>query len=124
MYLYFRNRDKRQNLSNIRLINKTEDVYQLVHEKFSTELRLSLVNGMLRPLQFSKSMQGGLWYVQDPESVKVAYDNVIDISIPFDVIDINYGEMVEFFFATADFGIMETAIPQELLLTMQRPKAD
>ena len=50
--------------------------------------------------------------------------NVIDISIPFDVIDINYGEMVEFFFATADFGIMETAIPQELLLTMQRPKAD
>jgi len=123
MFIYLRNRTKLHNLSNIRLLSKTEDVYQLMKEKFSNEIKLSFVGGMLRPLQFSKSMQNGLWCVQNSENIRVAYDNVIDISIPFDEIDVAEGEMVEFFFAPADSEIMESAIPQELLLTMQRPSA-
>ena len=121
MYIYLRNRSKLQNLSNIRLLSKTEDIYQLMKEKFGNEIKISFVNGMLRPLQFSKSMPNGLWCLQSSENIKVAFDNVIDISIPFDEIDISDGEMVEFFFAPADSEIMESAIPQELLLTMQRP---
>ncbi|MGN1124550.1 MAG: hypothetical protein ACI4SM_00035, partial [Candidatus Gastranaerophilaceae bacterium] len=125
LFIYTRNIDKHQNLSNIRLINKTEDVYPIMYEKFESEIRLSLVNGMLRPLQFSKAMQGGLWFSQNCEdTIKVAYDKVLDISIPFDSIDIGENETLEFFFATADFGILETFIPQEILLTMQRPKND
>ena len=122
MFIYLRNRSKLQNLSHIRLISKTEDIYQLLREKFGAEIKISFVNGMLRPLQFSKSMANGLWCMQNNEQIKVAYDSVIDISIPFDVIDVAEGEMVEFFFAPADSGIIESAIPQELLLTMQRPK--
>ncbi|MBR1942315.1 hypothetical protein IJ843_01110 [bacterium] len=122
MFIYLRNRSKLQNLSQIRLLSKTENIYQLMKEKFGVEIKLSFVNGMLRPLQFSKSMPNGLWCIQNNEQIKVAYDNVIDISIPFDAIDIAEDEMVEFFFAPADSGIMESAIPQELLLTMQRPK--
>jgi len=122
MFIYLRNRSKLQNLSQIRLLSKTENIYQLMKEKFGVEIKLSFVNGMLRPLQFSKSMPNGLWCIQNNEQIKVAYDNVIDISIPFDTIDIAEDEMVEFFFAPADSGIMESAIPQELLLTMQRPK--
>ncbi|MBR2524981.1 hypothetical protein IKE67_00800 [bacterium] len=121
MFIYLRNRTKLHNLSNIRLLSKTEDIYQLMKEKFSNEIKLSFVGGMLRPLQFSKSMQNGLWCIQNNENIKVAYDNVIDISIPFDEIDVAEGEMVEFFFAPADSEIIESAIPQELLLTMQRP---
>ena len=121
MFIYLRNRTKLHNLSNIRLLSKTEDIYQLMKEKFSNEIKLSFVGGMLRPLQFSKSMSNGLWCVQNSENIRVAYDNVIDISIPFDEIDVAAGEMVEFFFAPADSEIMESAIPQELLLTMQRP---
>ena len=122
MFIYFRNRSKLHNLSHIRLISKTEDIYQLIKEKFGAEIKISFVNGMLRPLQFSKSMSNGLWYIQNNDQLKVAYDNVIDISIPFDAIDIEENEMVEFFFAPANSGIMENAVPQELLLTMQRPK--
>ena len=122
LYIYMRNNDRRQNLSHIRLTNKSEDVYPIMHEKFSTEIRLSLVNGMVRPLQFSKSIAGELWCSQNSDDIKVAYDNVLDISIPFDSIDIGKGEMLEFFFATADFGVLESFIPQEILLTMQRPK--
>ena len=122
LYIYMRNNDRKQNLSHIRLTNKSEDVYPIMHEKFSTEMRLSLVNGMIRPLQFSKSIAGELWCFQNSDSIKVAYDTVLDVSIPFDSIDIDKGEMLEFFFATADFGVLESFIPQEILLTMQRPK--
>ena len=122
MFIYLRNRSRLQNLSHIRLLSKTEDICQMMKEKFGNEIKLSVVNGMVRPLQFSKSLANGLWCVQNNEQLKVAHDNVIDISIPFDAIDIAEDEMVEFFFAPAESGIMESAIPQELLLTMQRPK--
>lgn len=122
MLIYLRNRSKSQHLSHIRLISKTEDTYRLIKEKFSSEIEISFINGMLRPIRFSKAIANGLWCIQNNEKIKVAYDNVIDISIPFDAIDVSEGEMVEFFFAPADLGIMEGTIPQELLLTMQRPK--
>lgn len=124
MYMYMRNRTRRTNLSHIRLVSKTEDIFQLMREKFGTEIKISFINGLLRPLQFSKAMANDLWVLQNHEQIKVAYDNVIDVSIPFDVIDIKENEMVEFFFAPADLDIMESAVPQELLLTMQRPTVD
>ena len=123
MYMYMRNRTRRTNLSHIRLVSKTEDIFQLMREKFGTEIKISFINGMLKPLQFSKAMANDLWVLQDQNQIKIAYDNVIDISIPFEVIDIAENEMVEFFFAPADLDIMESAVPQELLLTMQRPTA-
>ena len=53
---------------------------------------------------------------------KIKYDdNVIDISIPFDTIEIKHGEMLEFFFVTADYDVMETCNPPCILLTMLRP---
>ena len=124
MYMYMRNRTRRTNLSHIRLVSKTEDIFQLMREKFGTEIKISFINGLLKPLQFSKAMAHDLWVVQDQEQIKVAYDNVIDVSIPFDVIDIKENEMVEFFFAPADLDVMESAVPQELLLTMQRPVSE
>ena len=121
LYIYTRNSESKQKLSHIRLINKTEDVYPIMYEQFGTEITLSLVNGMLRPIQYSKSIAGGLWCSQNTDAIKIAYDNVLDMSIPFDLLGISSGEMLEFFFATADFGILETFIPQEILLTIQRP---
>lgn len=124
MYMYMRNRTRYTNLSHIRLVSKTEDIFQLMREKFGSEIKISFVNGLLKPLQFSKAMANNLWVVQNQNDIKVAYDNVIDVSIPFEVIGINENEMVEFFFAPADLDIMESAVPQELLLTMQRPQSN
>ena len=49
--------------------------------------------------------------------------NKMPLNVIAEVIDIAENEMVEFFFAPADLDIMESAVPQELLLTMQRPTA-
>lgn len=121
MFVYMRNNDKSQDLASICLVNPNENIFQIMKEKFHNELRISMVNKLLRPLQFAKAITGGVWVLRDSEDIKVAYDNVIDISIPFELIDIDYGDMMEFFFVNADFGVQQTFIPQEVLLMMKRP---
>ena len=98
------------------------NISHLMQEKFSTELQLSFVNGLLKPIQYSKAAHDGLWYLKNSEAIKVAFDNTIDISIPFNLMNVDEGEIIEFLFATADFGTMVKTIPQEVLFIMQRPK--
>ncbi|MGN0017823.1 MAG: hypothetical protein ACI37S_02160 [Candidatus Gastranaerophilaceae bacterium] len=121
MYMYFRNKDKKHNLSPIRLTNPSMNISHLMQEKFSTELQLSFVNGLLKPIQYSKAAHDGLWYLKNSEAIKVAFDNTIDISIPFNLMNVDEGEIIEFLFATANFGTMVNTIPQEVLFIMQRP---
>lgn len=121
MFMYMRNNDKVQDLSAIRVLNENENIYPIMKEKFHNELKISMINKLLRPLQFAKSVHGGVWASENSEGIKIAYDNVIDISIPFDLIDLGYGEMMEFFFVNADYDVVQTFMPQEVLLMMRRP---
>lgn len=121
MFVYMRNCDKKQQLSPIRLVNKTENIFPIMKEKFHNELRISIMDNKLYPAHLIKSMQGGLWTIQDTKGVKVAYEKVIDMSIPFDRLSVGSGERLEFFFASANFGIKDSFIPQDVLLNVQRP---
>lgn len=121
MYVYMRNSDKKQLQSPIRLINKTENIFPIMREKFHSELMLSIMENKLYPIQLIKSMQGGLWTLQDTKDVNVAFKKVIDVSIPFEKLDVEPGESLEFFFASANFGIKDSFIPQDVLLNVQRP---
>lgn len=122
LYVYMKNASKKQILSPIRLINKTENIFPIMREKYHNELRLSLINGILYPAQLTKSIQGGLWVIQNARDLKVVYKNVIDICLPFDYVDVEPDENLEFFFANASFGIKESFIPQDVLLSVHRAK--
>lgn len=121
MYVYMRNGDRKQLLSPIRLISKTENIFPIMREKFHNELRISIMDYRLYPIQLIKSMQGGLWTIKDTKDIQVAFEKVVDLSIPFDLLDVSRGEKVEFYFATATFGIKDSFIPQDSLLNIQRP---
>ena len=121
IYLYMRNCDIDQNLSPVRPLVKGDKIPTLFKEKFHNEIRLTFSSGLLRPLQFIEALPENLWKEKDAENIKISYDNVIDISIPFDTIEIKHGEMLEFFFVTADYDVMETCNPPCILLTMLRP---
>lgn len=121
MYIYMRNGDKKQVQSPIRLINKTENIFPMMREKFHNELRISMMENKLYPLRLTKAMQGGLWTLSNTKDVNIAFEKVIDVSIPFESLDIDSGEKLEFFFANANFGIKDSFIPQDVLLTVQRP---
>lgn len=122
MYIYMRNSDRKQLQSPIRLINKTENVSPIMREKFHNELRISMMDNKLYPIRFTKAIQGGLWAMQDAEDVKMAYQKVVDVSIPFNSLDIEAGEKLEFFFANANFGIKDAFSPHDILLNVARPQ--
>ena len=122
IYLYMRNCDINQELSPVRPLVKGDNIPTLFKEKFHNEIRLTFSSGLLRPLQFIEALPENLWKEKDSEDIKISYDNVIDISIPFDTIEVKHGEMLEFFFVTADYDVMETCNPPCILLTMIRPK--
>lgn len=121
MYIYMRNCDKKQLQSPVRLINKTENISPTMREKFHNELRISMMDNKLYPMRLTKSIPGDLWAIQDTKDVKMAYQKVIDVSIPFDNLDISSGEKLEFFFANSNFGIKDSFSPQDILLSVQRP---
>ncbi len=121
IYVYLRNGSRKQLVSPSRLINQTDNIYPMMKEKFHNEMRLSVQDGFLHPVQIITAMDSGLWKIENSKELNVAYKDTIDLGIPFDLIDIEAGECVEFFFATAQTGIKETLIPQDVLLSIQRP---
>lgn len=121
LYIYFRNHDKKQLLSPLRLINKTENVFPIIREKFHNEMRISVMDNKLYPVRLTRAIYGDLWMVENSKDIKAVYDKVIDILIPFDCLDIGHGDKIEFFFANTNFGVKDSFIPQDSLLEIERP---
>jgi len=121
MYVYTRNANKKHALSPSRLINKTENILPMSKEKFHNELQLSIQNNELKLRRLIKAIPGNIWAFQPSEKdIEAAYTNVLDLRIPFEVLDIPRGETLEFMFIIAHLGIKEFCIPNEMLLTVTR----
>ena len=120
MYIYMRNSHKKHSLSPVRLINKTENVLPLLKEKFHNELQLSINNDELKLVRMIKSIPGNIWALENDKDINYVFANTIDISIPFDLLEIENNETLEFMFISANLGIKESCIPYEMLLTVPR----
>lgn len=120
MYIYMRNRDKKQSLSPIRIIQKTESILPICKEKFHNELQVSIYENEINLVRLVKAIPNNLWAIASPKNIQTVYDKFVDISIPFDNIDIAHNETVEFLFVNANFGVKDYFVPNEMLLTIQR----
>jgi len=119
-YIYTRNASSVGERAFIRLISKTDNPYPILLEKFEHELALTLVRDTLYPVRLPSVLHPNMWTLANPDGIKIAYEDMIDICIPFDKLGINHGETVEFFLANTDSGVKNTYIPQEILLAMTR----
>ena len=119
-YIYTRNATNVGNRAYIRLISKTDNQYPIMREKFERELALTLIKDTLYPVRLTSCLHPNMWTLADPEKVKIVYNDVIDVAIPFDVLGINYGDTVEVFIANTDSGVKNTYLPQEILLSLKR----
>ena len=119
-YIYTRNASKMHNRAHIRLISRTNNPYPILTEKFEHELTLTLVKDTLYPLRLTTVMHPDIWTLDNPEGIKMAYEDVIDVAIPFDKLGVDSGETVEFFMANTDSAVKNTYLPQEVLLSMVR----
>ena len=119
-YIYTRNATRMGNRAYIRLISKTDNPYPILLEKFEHEITLTLISDTLYPPRLTSVLHPNMWTLDNPEDIRIVYEDVIDISIPFEKLGIQSGETVEFFLANTDSGVKNTYIPQEILLSMTR----
>lgn len=122
MYIYLRKAGRTQALSPIRLINKSENIAPISMEKFHNEIQISIRDDELRFLRLVKAIPGDMWVLENYKSMEVAYDEVLDLKIPFETLEINEGEKLEFLFINANFGMTDFYIPNEMVLSVQRPE--
>lgn len=120
MYIYMRNRDKKQSLSPIRIIQKTESILPICKEKFHNELQVSIYENEINLVRLVKAIPNNLWAIASPKNIQTVYDKFVDVSIPFDDINIAHGETVEFLFVNANYGVKDYFVPNEMLLTIKR----
>ena len=119
-YIYTRNASNITNRAYIRLISKTDNPYPILLEKFEHELTLTLVSDTLYPPRLASVLHPNMWTLDNPDGIKIVFEDVIDVCIPFEKLGINPGDTVEFFLANTDSGVKNTYIPQEILPSMTR----
>lgn len=120
LYMYMRNASTINNRAFIRLISKTDSPYPILFEKFEQELTLTLIKDTLYPPRLATCRHPNMWTLANHEDITIVYKDVIDLTIPFDVLGINKGEKIEFFIANTESGVKNTYIPQEILLSLTR----
>lgn len=121
MYIYFRKAGRKQALSPIRLIHKSQNISPLAMEKFHNEIQVSIRNDELRFLRIVKAIPGDMWVLENSKQIEVAYDEVLDLKIPFETLGIEEGESLEFLFINANYGMTDFYIPNDVVLTITRP---
>ena len=121
MYIYLRKASNRQVLAPVRLINKTQNISPVSMEKFHNEIQIAIRNDKLQLLRIIKAIPGDMWVLEQAKSIETAYDEVLDLKIPFELLDIKNGETLEFLFINANYGIKDFYIPNEMVLSVTRP---
>jgi len=123
MYIYLRKSGRTQALSPIRLVNKSQNVSPIALEKFHNEIQISIRDNELRFLRLVKAIPGDMWVMGNSKVMEAAYDEVLDLKIPFDALDIETDETLEFLFINANYGMTDFYVPNETVITITRPAA-
>ena len=121
MYIYLRKASNRQVLAPVRLINKTQNISPVSMEKFHNEIQIAIRNDKLQLLRIIKAIPGDMWVLEQAKTIETAYDEVLDVKIPFELLDIKNGETLEVLFVNAKYGIRDFYIPNEMVLSVTRP---
>ena len=120
MYIYTRKANHRQDLSSVRLINKTENISPVSMEKFHNEIQIAIRNNKLQLLRLIRAIPGDMWVLEPAKPIEAVYDEVLDLKIPFDLLGVKHGETLEFLFINANYGIKDFYIPNERVLSLVR----
>ena len=120
MYIYMRNQNRKQALSPIRVIQKQEAILPISKEKFHNEIQISVHDNEINLVRLVQAIPNNLWTIKSSKTITAVFENVVDVKIPFETIDIQEGETLEFLFVNANYGMVDFYLPNEMLLTIKR----
>lgn len=122
IYVYLKTHSENSmHTSPIRTVNKPDYIFPIVKDGYTNEIKLTFYKESRFPLQFSYAIKDNLWAMQLAHNVKYAFDDIIEISIPFKDLKVRKGDKVDFFIVNGALGQTEEVYPQDLVLTIKRP---
>jgi hypothetical protein len=89
-------------------------------EKFHNEIQIAIRNDKIQLLRLIRAIPGDMWVLEQSKPIETAYDEVLDLKIPFDLLGVKHGESLEFLFINANYGIKDFYIPNEMVLSLTR----
>lgn len=123
LYIYLKTYRNNCNLTSpIRPTNKTGNMFPVLLDGYTHEIKIVLAGTKRYALQYSRAIKDGLWQLQWEHKIKYAYNDICEVKIPFEDLDITYDESFDFFCMTALSGITEEVYPKDIPLTLARPK--
>lgn len=122
IYIYLKTyNDHSLHTSPIRTVNKPDYIFPILKDGYTNEIKITFYKETPFPLQFSYAIKDNLWAQQLSNDVKYAYDDIIEVSIPFKDLKVKPGEKLDFFIINGALGQTEEVYPQDLLLSIKRP---
>ncbi|MDD3237404.1 MAG: glycoside hydrolase family 57 protein [Candidatus Gastranaerophilales bacterium] len=123
IYVYFKSYNEyAAYTAPIRTVNKPDYLFPILKDGYSHELKITLFKDVKSPMQFSKAQENNLWVLQMNNNVKYAYEDIVELCIPFFDLNISPGEKIDFFIINGTLGLTEEVYPQDMLLSLERPR--
>ena len=79
-----------------------------------------MYDGEINVLRLVKAIPDNLWAIGTAKNIQAVYDKFVDVSIPFDDIEIEKGDTLEFLFVNAYYGVKDFFVPNDMVLTIKR----
>ena len=117
IFIYIQNHNSKFG-SPIRLVNKSENTYPILQNKFTQEIKISLLNEKLLPLRLSQAMANNLWARIECKNSEQAYLDTIEAKIPLKDLLIKPGQNISFCVVDARDGTIEEVYPQDMMINL------
>lgn len=122
-YIYFHNFQV-ANVAGASVMNavRAENLCPVLNNKFTHVLRLCFNRNKKEPPVFSIANENGIWIVQISTKILYAYDDVLEIKIPFDEVGVQKGETIGFFAVNGADGVADNLYPKDSMFSIIRPE--
>ena len=104
--------------SSIRMVNKNENIYPILRNQFSREIRFLFDDKKISRIFFNKATSWGLWTQLVSKDIKVVYRDVIELKIP--LCDLDYdNQRLSFCIIDSTNELINEVYPQDVLIDIK-----
>ncbi len=121
-YIYLINEDLATKIGgNLCTVSQADNISPILKNKFTHEIKISFCKDRKYPPRLSVSTEDGLWVVQLSNKILYAYDEVVEVKVPFDELNLHKGNSLKFLVVNAINGVTEEYYPHDALFATYRP---
>ena len=122
IHIYLKSYSKTNEVvSPSRAINKLGNLFPVLLDGYTREVKIGLTCAKKYPLQYSVAIEDGLWEMKWEHHIEYANDEIFEIKIPYSDLGFEQNESFSFFCLASFGGVAEEVYPKDIPLTLTRP---